>query len=54
MKKQQKPAVKKEKKPYNAPKLSTHGDVAKLTKHHHHHKCGSPGSNLFDLPDHRG
>ena len=31
MKKQDKP--KQPKKPYAAPKLKTHGDVAKLTKH---------------------
>jgi hypothetical protein len=48
MKKAQKP-VKKAKKAYAAPKLTTHGDVAKLTKHKDM-PIGPfcPGSNLFD------
>ena len=47
MKKVQKPA-KKNKKAYAAPKLTTHGDAAKLTQHKHE-KTGPmcPGSNLF-------
>ena len=50
MKKQEK--SKHPKKPYKAPKLKTHGDVAKLTKHNHHHghkdePC--PGSTLFEF-----
>ena len=52
MKKHQK--QKQPKKPYAAPKLKTHGDVAKLTKHGHdhghgNHKDSCPGSNLFDF-----
>jgi hypothetical protein len=50
MKKQEKP--KQPKNAYAAPKLKTHGDVAKLTKHHdhdHHHKKDCPGSTLFDF-----
>ena len=33
MKKTAKPPVRKGKKPYQAPRLTTHGDVAKLTLH---------------------
>jgi len=48
MKKMQKPA-KKTKKTYAAPKLKTHGDVAKLTKHRDMPIGPScPGSNLFN------
>jgi hypothetical protein len=50
MKKVQKPA-KKAKKAYAAPKLTTHGDVAKLTQHKDM-PIGPimPGSNLFQWP----
>ena len=54
MKKTDKSSVKKSKKQYAAPKLKTHGDVAKLTKHGHHHDHDhkhQPGSNLFDFHD---
>ena len=50
MKKQEKP--KQPKKPYAAPKLKTHGDMARLTKHRHNHghrKDDCPGSTLFDF-----
>jgi hypothetical protein len=52
MKKHEK--AKKSKKPYEAPKLKTHGDVSKLTKHDHGHGHGHknepcPGSTLFDF-----
>ena len=49
MKKVQKPAKKTTKKAYAAPKLTTHGDVAKLTQHKGM-KSGPmcPGSNLFE------
>ena len=52
MKKVQKPA-KKAKKAYAAPKLTTHGDVAKLTQHKGM-KVGPmcPGSNLFGHSEH--
>jgi hypothetical protein len=48
MKKVQKSAKKAAKKGYAAPKLTTHGDVAKLTQHFNF-PIGpiTPGSNLF-------
>lgn len=45
-------AAGKAKKPYSTPKLTTHGDVRKLTQGHGHGKgaASSGGSNMFDLP----
>lgn len=57
MSKSSKPAAKKQKKAYATPKLTTHGDVAKLTKHggeghdheHGHGRSSGFGSGLFDV-----
>lgn len=57
MNKPVKAAAKKPKKTYSKPKLTTHGDVAKLTQHGHGHDsdCGhghgrpGAGSGLFDV-----
>ena len=60
MNKPVKAAAKKQKKSYSKPKLTTHGDVAKLTQHGHGHEsdCGpgrgrlGAGSGLFDFEHH--
>jgi hypothetical protein len=54
MNKSVKAAAKKQpKKTYSKPKLTTHGDVAKLTQHGHDHDHGhgrpGAGSGLFDM-----
>jgi len=55
MNKPVKAAAKKQKKTYSKPKLTTHGDVAKLTQHGRGSDCGhghgrpGAGSGLFDI-----
>jgi hypothetical protein len=50
MKKSAKPPVRKGKKVYQAPRLTTHGDVAKLTLHPGKRNCvrACPGSAFVD------
>jgi hypothetical protein len=48
MKKPSKKPSSKPVKGYKSPRLSTHGAVAKLTRHHGKIKPSCPGSQAFD------